>query len=77
MKSWKAREAAARGRNERGRSQGVTQSGRKGEKQERQMLSGEVRDSLRPLPRFIDLGEPRSREPHAPRALTAGDIVYR
>jgi hypothetical protein len=75
--SWKAREAAARGQNERGRSQGIAQLGRKGKKQGRRMLSGEVRDSLLPLPRFIDLGEPRSQEPCAPRALTAGDIVCR
>jgi hypothetical protein len=36
-------------------------------------LSGKIRDPPFPFPQFIDLGEPRSRELRAPRALTAGD----
>jgi hypothetical protein len=44
----------------RGRGEGKRQNLRK--------LSSEVRDSPFPLPQFIDLGEPRSRELRAPRA---------
>jgi hypothetical protein len=48
-----------------------------GKRQRLRGLSGEVRDSPFPLPQFIDLGEPRSRELRAPRALTAGDTACR
>jgi hypothetical protein len=41
------------------------------------VLSGELRDSPFPFPRFIDLGEPRSRELRAPRLLNAGNAISR
>jgi hypothetical protein len=48
-----------------------------GKEQKLWMLSGEVRDSPFPFPRFIDLGELRSQELGAPRQLNAGNAVSR
>jgi hypothetical protein len=54
---------------ERGRGEGKRQSQR--------MLSGKVRDSPFPFPRFIDLGEPHSRKLRALHTLTAGNAIRR
>jgi hypothetical protein len=48
-----------------------------GKRQRLRKLSSELRDSPFPLPQFIDLREPCSRELHALHALTVGDTVCR
>jgi hypothetical protein len=48
-----------------------------GKKRKQWMLSGEVRDSPFPFLRFIDLGEPRSRELRALRTINAGNAIRR